>query len=347
MISRVANACFWLNRYMERVESLARWQDVNASLIPDVDLPPGEQWRPLVVVVGEEPSFLAAHGAAAWADGEAVQQFLTWDERSVTTVRSALAQARENARTIRETISLEMWVTINDLWLWLHSPEARKLYQRDRSAFLTRVRDSVVTYHGHSLSTILHEEPFDFMRLGTTLERANLTARILDIRHLRFRDKRTPHEMPRESAQWLAILRSCSGIEPFFKRSALVLSGDSVTEFLLFDPRFPRSVLHNVDRAVNFVRRLQPGSAKAAALESLALLDELAGDLRKWTLAAVLERGLHKVLTEIVARTAAVGDAIHRDFFEPPLTRKLARPPRQERPEAGLRDYERTAGVVV
>ncbi len=328
MISRVAESCFWLNRYMERVETLARILDVNLAFVLDVNLPAADRWRPLLIVTGVEPQFNRRFGADAGNDGEAVQQYLTWDDDNPCSVYTSLHLARENARTIRETISLEMWEAINQLWLWLSGRTARKLYDRDRHAFYLHLRNQGLLFHGVCHNTVLHEEPFDFMRLGTALERAGQTARIVDVKYYALGPTGVGPETSAETAQWLATLRSCSAIEPFFKRSGSVLSGGAVASFLMLDERFPRSVLHNLDRAENFLRRIRPLDRPQVGARSAAVLESLLMQVQSLTVDKLIgtKGGIHKALTEVIGKTAGVCDLIHEELFDPPISTRAQKP---------------------
>ncbi len=317
MISRAAESCFWLNRYLERAETLARMLGINLAFQLDVQLPEAERWRPLVVVTGERERFDETVGAEASEDDEAVQHFLTWESDNPSSLVSSLYGARENARTLRATVSLEMWQTLNELWLFVEGQEGRRLYQRDRYAFYQEVRDRCLLFHAHALATMLHEEPFDFMRLGTALERAGQTARLLDVKYHSLGPTRAELEMPAEAAQWLTVLRFCSGIEPFFKRSGHVLSGPNVAAFLLFDLSFPRSVLHNLSRARNFLARIRRPASPEVGDRSATLLDGLHGWLERLTLEDALDRGVHEVMEFLVQSNAEVCNAVHDDFFDP------------------------------
>ena len=133
MISRVAESAFWLARYLERVESMSRMLYVNINFVLDVNLEGVPRWWPLVLAVGAEKEFRAHTPEANRDDAETVQQFLCWDRDHPNSIATALDLARENARTIRETISLEMWETLNGLSLWFHGPEGRRRYQLDLS----------------------------------------------------------------------------------------------------------------------------------------------------------------------------------------------------------------------
>lgn len=319
MISRVAESCFWLNRYVERVEVLARMLGVNFALQLDLELPDAERWRPLVVVTGQEEDFLKRTEADLADDPERVQEYLTWNEENPSSLWSSLRGARENARTIRETISLEIWETLNDLWVWLGDRKARRLYTSDRQAFYAHLRNQCLLMHGVAQATMLHEDPFEFMRLGTALERVGQTARILDVKHHSVGPtaREEDAESPAEIAQWLAILRFCSGVEPFLKQRNAAPSGRSVAQFLLFDRAFARSVLHNLSRTLNFVRLVRPPDGSSIGERSETLVLEARDRLEAMTIDTVLEQGLHEVLTSIVQTTAEISDALHRDFFDP------------------------------
>jgi uncharacterized alpha-E superfamily protein len=317
MISRVAESCFWLNRYVERAEVLSRMLGVNVAFALDVELERAECWRPLVIVSGLEADFSKRFDARDADDAEIVQEYLTWDEDNPASVISSLRMARENARTIRETISLEMWETLNDVWVWLGERESRRLYDRDRIAFYLRLRNQCLLFHGVAQATMLHEDPFEFMRLGTAIERIGQTARLLDVKHHSVGPGEDTLESPTEIAQWLAILRFCSGVEPFLKRRTAVPSGRAVAEFMLFDAAFARSVVHNLERAANFLDLVSPPHSVSTGARSRALLAETRAQLESMSIDTVLSEGLHDTLTWIVDTTADLTRAIHDDFFDP------------------------------
>ena len=319
MISRVAESCFWLNRYVERVEVLARILGVNAAFQLDSGLDDEACWRPIVIVVGQEKDYLerVAPTLADGSEAEIVQDYLTWDDDNPSSLRSSLRLARENARTIRETISLEMWETLNDLWVWLGEREAWKLYQKDRAEFYLRLRNQCLLYHGVARNTMLHEDPFEFMRLGTALERMGQVARVLDIKHHGVAEAHHVEESAEEIAQWLAILRFCSGVEPFLKRHNAAPSGRAVAEFMLFDPAFARSVRHNVDQLCELLGLLAIDADEGVGVRALSLAHEIRRGLERATMDSVLEQGLHEVLTQLVEQSAELSDAIYRDFLDP------------------------------
>ena len=316
MISRVADGCFWLTRYLERADTLARLLGVHHALHIDAGLPVERRWRPLVVVTGQEADFRARIGTDAFEDGEAVQHYLTWDAGHPASLYSAVRGARENARTVREIMSLEAWESVNGLWLWMRGPAARRLYQRDRNAFYEHLVQAAVLFHGVSHATMLHDEPFSFMKLGRAVERIGQTARILDVQN--------PDDTPAagdasDTGRWLAILRSCCAFDPFFQRATRPLSLAAVTSFLLFDRSFPRSVLYNLDEARGLLATLRRDDPLGLPRRSRDALERLRGELLQMHVTDVEKRGLHATLTWIVDSTAALCDAIHDDYLDPPM----------------------------
>lgn len=314
MISRAAESCFWLLRYMERTENTARLLEVNRSSVSELSDGVVCPWRPMVIVAGEEERFTELHGAEAMSDGDKVEDYLVWNQECPVSVWSSIKWGRENARTIRETISLEMWEAINELWLWIESRSTRSLYRRERDDFYRGIKKSCYYFHGVGANTVSHGEPFDFMRLGMLLERAGQTARILDVHHHALRDGGKGE--PKTMARWLAILNSCSAYEALFKKSRKPLSGRAVAEFLLLDDAFPRSYYYCLLRALNFFKRIRPGSDSAIGRRSSELFEVLINHVSRLGIDRVFEIGLHEEVTYLVDKTTELCDSIHRDYFD-------------------------------
>ncbi len=318
MISRVAESCCWLSRHIERTDTLARLLDIHTSVALDSGPDAREAWRPLIIVTGQERAFLEACGESALRNRDTVLDYLTWNETNPVSLRSSLFWARENARMTRETISLEMWESVNEMWLWLGSRKARNLWRSDPHGFYAQIRGEVMHFQGAWWSTMLHEEAFDFMRLGTAMERAGQTARILDVKYHRLGDTSLGRERPMEAAQWLATLRCCSAVEPFFKRSANELSGPAVAGFLLFDRAFPRSVVHNLARAAHVLERIRPSEQPSVGERSATAVAELMRWMDGLTIEKVIAEGMHEALTWVVDNVAGAMGVIDEDFFHPP-----------------------------
>ncbi len=315
MISRVADGCFWMTRYLERVDTQARLLDVHHALHIDAALRVNDRWRVIIAVTGQEMDFVSRVGAAAVDDGEAVQHYLTWDEENPASLYNALRGARENARTVREIMSLEAWEAINDLWLWMRGRESARLYGRNRSAFYERLMTATQLFHGASFATMLHDDPFTFMKLGRAVERAGLTARILD-EHGDY--GASTEGAAAAAAGCLAVLRCCCAYDPFFRSGSPVLDALTVTRFLLFDRTLPRSVLYNLDEARRLLFALRIGDPPGLPRRSRSALERLRGELLQMDLADVERRGLHETFDFVVRSTDALCDAIHDDYLDPP-----------------------------
>ena len=322
MISRVAESCFWLHRYVERADNVARLLRVNRSFVLDVRLPEAERWRPVAVVSGEEERLGALFGDDAIDDGEQVQEYLTWNENNPISIMSSIRWARENARTIREAISLEMWENLNVFYLWMKSRKARKLYDSDRDAFYLRVRDAASLFLGSARQTVLHDECFAFMQLGIMLERAGQTARIVDVKHRSLApshrpDTRSTAESAIESAQAMALLRSCSAIEPFFKKTSRTPASRPVVAFLYGEKLFPRSVLYCLSQASALLAEIRNEVGTSMGVTSAAALEALRQSVQDASTSKDLESVLHTELTRVIEATGTVCAHIHSEFFDP------------------------------
>ena len=316
MISRVAEACFWLQRHMERADAMARLLRVNRSFVLDAGIEAERKWYPLLIVSGEDERFDGAHPTEARADGDLVQEHLAWERDNPVSIATAVYWARENARTIREVISLDMWEVLNDLWHWLREGSGRRMYRRDPDAFYRRVSEAAATFHGVCHNTMVHETAFDFMRLGLLLERAGQTARVVDVHHHTFDAARTSTEIALAELQWLALLRTCSAATPYLRKNRGALSGHEVGAFLVLEQTFPRAVLHCLVRAQNFLARVRPGPDRGE--RSWAMLQDLVSSFEGATAATLHERGIHQVMTAIVDGTSETCEAIHADYFARP-----------------------------
>ena len=324
MISRVADHCFWLGRYLDRAESTARTLSVTRNLALDGDLTPRQVWHPVLIVSGEEPRFLEQHGDAALDDGERVQRDLVWELENPVSVLRSVSAARENARAIREVVSLEMWEVLNELHLWLLSPAAQQEYAHERHGFYRRVRQAMQLALGLMRSTMLHDEPLDFIWLGVMLERAGQTARMLDVHHhalttppAQGAQGAKPAHRVVQTALWLALLRACSGFEPFMKRHQGQVSREAVAAFLVLEPDFPRSVRYTVHSALKILGEIQGADAKGLAGGlAQAHLRELDAWLAGLNEKAVSPDGVHGVLTRVVNDTAAICTEVCADIIQ-------------------------------
>jgi uncharacterized alpha-E superfamily protein len=310
MISRVAEHCFWLGRYLERAENTARVLEVNHTLLLDFHVPVEQQWRPVLIISG-------IHDFEPEATAENVQNHMTWNDDNAFSIHSSLYWARENARVIREVISGEMWERMNYYHLWMQSDNCKESYNSNRSDFYAQVRRINQLLHGISDATMNHGEAWDFFKLGTYLERACHTARILDVRYHMLLPTLEDVGTPIDNAHWMAILMSCSGYEAFHKkpRQMPIDPGVAVAEFLMFDQHFPRSVSHCLKQCQDAEDRIE-GKPWRDKNEADRQLGELVNWLIDRDIQDVINTGLHEALTHVVDATHAIGQAIHKTYFD-------------------------------
>lgn len=318
LISRVADHCFWFGRYLERTEATARSLASTREALMGAELEDRQSWLPVIIAAGEQAPFAAAHPDIEQAarDGELVQDYMVWRLQNPSSLCASIQAVRWNARTIRDHLSAEVWEQINSLHWWIDeencsrgrsrpSHSAQQTWVEDRHAFYTRIAQTMALIAGLLRTTMLRDEPLDFIILGTMLERAGQTARILDVQHHAL-ELSKPHVVV-DTALWLALLRACGGYDPFMRRHRGRVSGQAVAAFLIQDPRFPRSIGFALDAA----------AGRLAAIRPLAKTD-LPGqqaqqrllDLHAWLATCepeqLVDGRIHDVLTRVVDEVHAI-----------------------------------------
>lgn len=313
LLSRVAESAYWMARYIERAENVARFAAVNFHLMLDLPSEMVNQWQALVQTTGDAKAFRERHGEAA-ADN--VIEFLAFDRDNPNSIASCLFAARENARSIRDTISSEMWEQINSMYLQFTS--GRPGREPDvLSEFFRRVRVASHLFHGITDTTMSHNEPWHFLRLGRNLERADKTTRILDVKYFILLPSISEVGTPYDDIQWSALLKSVSGFEMYRKRFGRV-APDRVVEFLLRDGEFPRAVRYCIgaaDGSLHVITGTPPGSFSCTSEQRLGLLRS---ELDYTQSEAILAGGLHEFLDGLQARMNGIDGCILEDFFTLP-----------------------------
>ncbi len=231
-------------------------------------------------------------------------------------IAASLASARENARIIREVISAEMWERINYYYLWIQGPDAREQYEADRNGFYNQVRRINQGLYGIAEGTMSHGEAWDFFRMGKYLERACQTARILDVKYHMLLPTPDQVNTPTDAAHWIAILKSCSGYEPFHKQWQSFEHGTAIADFLIFDPIFPRSVRRCLLYCQEASHKISGRKRRQAGNEAERVLENLVDWLRLATIDDVVKAGLHESLTKVINTIHDIGGAIHRSYFD-------------------------------
>ena len=320
MLSRVANSLFWMARYIERAENIARIVDVNLQLLLDIrNLDENRltaYWLPIVQATGDDEAFFKAHSHAT---GNAVTEFLVFEKENPNSLVQSICSARENARMVRDQITLELWEELNRLYLFVRSPQAREVWRRSAGEFFQEIKASSLHIIGIINATLIHNEGWWFVQAGQFLERADKTTRILDVRHQSLPDRGVPERIsPDEALEWSAVLRSCSAWDAYKSLYAADVHPRRVAEFLLLSDRFPRSVRFCVNELNRALRRISGVGEGRFTNDAEKLTGRFQAELQFSSIEEIFEVGLHRYLDEAQVKLNNVGDALFRAYiFQP------------------------------
>jgi uncharacterized alpha-E superfamily protein len=312
MLSRVADSLYWMSRYVERAENVARFIDVNTWLSLDLPTDYEEQWSPLVSTTDDEEFFAEHYKDASKSN---VVHFLTFDTRNPNSILSSIAAARENARMARQYITLEMWEQINRFYYAIQSgAQSAARGFPPRQDFFSEVTTASHLFLGTVYATMSHNEGWHFCRLGHLLERADKTSRILDAKYYLLLPTVDTVGTPYDDIMWAAVLRSTSAFEMYRKRFQQI-SPDRVVEFLILDREFPRAIQHCFVSAEESLHAISGTPARSFGNPAEQQLGRLCAELNYLQVAELISRGLHEFLDDLQARLNLLGDAIYNSFF--------------------------------
>ncbi|HEY2329048.1 MAG TPA: alpha-E domain-containing protein [Verrucomicrobiae bacterium] len=320
MLSRVANSLYWMARYIERAENIARIVDVNLQLLLDMRRLDEKRliryWEPIVQATGDDEAFFKAHPHAT---GNAVTEFLVFQPENPNSIFQCICQARENARMVRDQITLELWEQLNRIYLFIRSRQARKVWDRSPSEFFQEIKSASLHLIGIINATLIHNEGLWFVQAGQFLERADKTTRILDVRHQSLPERGVPERIgPDAALEWSAVLRSCSAWDAYKTIHAADVHPRSVAEFLLLDDNFPRSVRFCVNELNHVLRRISGVAEGRFTNEAERLTGRFLAELQFSTVDEIFGIGLHKYLDEAQAKLNSIGAALFRAYiFQP------------------------------
>jgi len=319
MLSRVAESIFWMSRYIERADNTARFIDVNVRLILDIPMDISLQWEPMIRVTGDSDLFNEQHRSS---NQENVVNFLVFDRNYPNSIISCVNMARENARTIREIISTEMWRCINEFYLFLLNPMARSEALASPNSFFTKIKNYSQLLAGLTEGTMAHNEGWHFSRMGRFLERADKTSRILDVKYFIILPEVDYVGTAVDTLQWAALLRSASALDMYRKQYHQV-TPSNVTQFLFFEPDFPRSVkycLRECDTSMHDITGAPLGSYSTLAERQLGML---LAEIEYADVTEIIQAGLHEYIDTFQLKLNGVGDAISSSFFAAQLPETL------------------------
>jgi len=326
MLSRVAESLYWMARYIERAEDITRLLAVNFNTL--LDSQPGDAqhgWESVVRINGDDPIFAEIHDEA---NAQSVIHFLFWEPSNANSVSACITRARENARGAREQISSEMWESVNRLYFLTRNAEQTSVLTNP-TEFFQFVRDRAQSFQGITSATMTHGEPYQFIRLGLHLERADKTARILDSKYLYLnRFLKSPSET---SLQLIALLRSCAAFEPYRRASAGQLDVESVVEYLLLNRAFPRAVLFCLNLCQHTLEGIGEDPTLPVRSDSpRRVLGRLSADLEYLDIQEVLGENMDPFLSRFLVRLNSIGGDIARMYFNTSIILPDERPRQQQ-----------------
>jgi len=312
MLSRTADHLYWMARYMERAENLARMLDTSyrTSLLPQTEAQMTRNWGSLLSIMGIEAIFFARHEKVS---PEAVIDFMIFDADNPTSIYNCLRSTRENAHAVRGTLTSELWETSNATWLTMRADARDGIRERGVGEFFEWVKYRSHLSRGVTLGTMLQDDALRFIRLGTFLERADNTARILDAK-FRSLDADTPLSEPAaDYYPWSALLNSVSAFEVYRKVYRDLITPLRVAELLVLRTDMPRSLsrcMKEVYRNLQVVANRHSGETERRA-------GQLEAELRFGRIERIVSDGLTVWLARFLDRTLDLGNRIADDFLVP------------------------------
>ena len=312
MLSRTASNLYWMARYVERMENTARILDVTyrMSLVPKDARLADQEWYAPLNITGTLYPF---SGRFNEVNAHGVLHFMTLDPDNPSSIVSCARAARENARAVRGRITSEMWEVINATWLEIQKVPDAELSSDRLLALFEWVKERSHLFRGVTVGTMLRDEAFQFNRLGTFMERADNTTRILDVKYHVLLPSLQDVGGAVDYYQWAAVLRSVSSFESYRKVYRDVITPVRVAELLILREDMPRSLHHCMRESYDILRVISAGHPN----EATRLAGEMHAGLQFGRVDAIFSAGLHEYLTEFLRRNALLGDEINRAFFSP------------------------------
>lgn len=314
MLSRVANAVYWLSRYIERAENYGRYINVNNNLALDAPHIFDEEWKPILIATADDETFYQYYDVAS---RQQVIDFMTYDTRNPNSIFSSISNARENARTIREVLPIELWEQLNRFYLDLKKlADASDRKVDDPIVFFDEIRKNCQLFWGMLDSAYTRNKGFQFACLGKFVERADKTSRFLDVKYFSTASEEKKHNSPQALLIWAAVLKSVSAFN-MYRQQYRNMKPEHVVEFLIKDRRFPRSLYYSVHMAEQCLyeisgRRAIDGFSNPAE----KAIGMLRNNLDFTDVSSIYPKGLHKFLDDFQQENNAVAEAIFATYFD-------------------------------
>jgi uncharacterized alpha-E superfamily protein len=321
MLSRVADSLYWMSRYLERAEHTARLLGLNLNQMLDQSPDQaGQRWARLLHCLNLPET------AVGVLEAYAITRTLAFDTSAPASIISCVAMARENARQVRESISSEMWECLNRLYLRVRSSNIDDIWNTEPHEFFQEVKEGAHLFQGITDATINHNEIWRFIQVGRYLERAGLTATLLDVHFTGFTIDMSP--VPgdaHEYLEWVALLKSCTAFESYCRVYSVDVLPQRIAEFLLLNQTSPRSIRFAADRVQHSLQAIARETGMVSADYAERLAGRLSADLSYRQIDEVIAEDLHSALHGVLRQCAGIHNAIQRVYIDYPIEQTLAR----------------------
>jgi uncharacterized alpha-E superfamily protein len=316
MLSRVADSLFWMARNIERAENVARLVDTNLQMLLDLENHGADKarqyWSSVLASLEERDSFKELYGGDYTAEN--VIDFVVFQPENPSSIFSSLHIARENARSIRDAISAEMFEHVNRMYLFIRSPEARELFSLDEVQFYKRIIDGSYLFQGIAEATMMEGEGWQFMQIGKFLERADNTSRLVDIKYHLILPEEESVGGAVDTIQWMSVLKSCSAHQAFLTTNRGSVTVSSIVKFLCINPFFPRSTRFCVDSLDRALHKISGVSESYYSNEVERLAGKLRFDIGFLRVEDIFTQGLHQFCDQLQARLNEVAIALTAEY---------------------------------
>jgi uncharacterized alpha-E superfamily protein len=307
LLSKVAERVYWMARYVERAENTARLIEANARMLLDLPIRVQEGWHPLVVITGSATAFSEHHEEA---EERTVCRWLISDRHNPGSILSCMTLARENARTLRDILPRRAWEALNQLCMYASKELTGNLSRTRRNERLANVISLAQTFAGALSGAMLHDDAYDFLRIGRNLERADMTTRLIDVRSVNLMYLPTDDTFVLEQAQWRSILAALSGTTGYRRRKQARMRQAPVLQFLVQDGAFPRSCLYCVGVVRQALRRLPRN--RALVRDCNALIERLeVADLKR-----IEPESLHAFVDDLQIELASLHARVESTYLQ-------------------------------
>mgnify|MGYP002780795087 CR=1 FL=1 len=311
MLSRVAESIYWMARYIERAENTARFVEVTLNLVLDQPMGVDEPWRPLINATGDDEVFNKSYSIA---DADSVMRFMAFDREYANSIIRALRNARENARSVRESLSSEAFEQINTLYHHVNTAARSEQSLDSPTEFFDSIRRHCHLLTGILDATMSHDTGWHFANMGRLIERADKTSRILDVKYFTLLPTVDSVGTAIDDLQWSTLLFSISGFEAYRRQHHMILT-DKVVDFFLLHKEFPRSVrfcVQNTESSLLAITGGRTDGRHEKPMQNIALLRDR---LSATSATEILQYGLHQFVDSVQGELNEIGNAITESYF--------------------------------